>query len=433
MAQQQMPEVPLDMMEGMADENLKKQLALALLQRLQGQNPLAGTQGMRILPKLGLGTALLNTGAQAIAQSDAISADKRMADMRMQAQGDYLKGVEGFNTAPDKAQSIAQLMASKNPLLRAFATEQGKILRDQQDKEAERERQLREAAAKALVEKGDTQGALSVLAQGGKVDPTRQVPAAPEPQPGEFKTSEGKVIPTLTNIDPKTGKKNASMLGGTNITVDNRQESATAAAFGKVTPDVLKESSTAAKAEINKLQASERILGLLKDPQIIAGGFAEPRLFLSKIGELMGYKGPEAITQTQKLLSELASQTLNNVGRLPGAITEKERPFLAQAAAGNIDYTPEALAHLARLAQVDAHNTLMHLVQQYDAAAAAPGVGRNAGMFPFPKGWKFQPDPATMEETGAETNLWRLKPAGEPTPVPAAKPRGKFDGFSIVR
>ena len=413
-------------------EKRKQEIAAMLLKQLSGGAP--QVEKTRILAKQPILGTLLNAGGQFLARNDLQKADQRIGEItqgqRQKAQDEYSAASNEMMNAPDKNAAIAKFIASGNPMVRALAQAELKAMREREAKAQEQGN----ARANALM---PVLGQHGMVPQAGEIARTGQVPQGLTPPPAVAPRVEwvdnpnkpGEKIPHQIDTT-RTGQMSGTLgeLGNkTNITLPGaKQTSAAEEAFGKKVPEVLENASKSAQSAIGKLQSAERILDLAKNPDVISGALAEPRLGLAKLGELLGFKSDVAISQTQSLLSELAAQTLANVGRLPGAITEKERPFLAQAAAGSLDYTPEAIAHLARLAQVDSHNQLMHLVKQYDNAAATPGVGANAGMYPFPKGWKFQPD-ANMEETGLNTNLWRVKernaaPAGKPAAVPAYKP-----------
>ena len=404
-------------------EKRKQEIAAMLLKQLSGGAP--KVEKTRILAKQPILGTLLNAGGQWLAKSDLQRADQRVGEItqnqRQKAQEEYSSATNELMGAPDKNAAIAKFMASGNPMVRALAQAELKAMREAAEKEAERKRQLTEAAARLYGEKGATQQGLQTL-QTQTIDPSLPIPAAPEPQLAFPQTPEGKTIPFTTNIDPKTGKRTgtAGSLGSeTRIVLpETKKEAAAAVALGGEVPKVLRESMEGAQKSIQALDSAGRILDTLQDPAVITGAFAEPRLFLAKIGDLMGLEGTKDIGKTQGLMSELANQTLSAVRRLPGAITEKERPFLEMAAAGKLDYTPEAIKRLAEIAQVAAHNELMQYVKQYDAAARQPGVGDSSSMYPFPKGWRFQPNEKTMEPQGAESDLWRMRP--QATPAPAA-------------
>jgi hypothetical protein len=418
-----------ELIDGSADER-KRMLALLMLKQLQQnqpsvQQPPGGYNAPGILGKLPLSAVLMNAGAQGLTQMDLASADRSIADRKQRMQQDYLKGVQSFSDSPDKEQAIAAALSNPNPLIRQMAEAQAKVMREQKEKEAERKQKAAIEAAKLRGDFGDLPGAEQTL-RDTTINPNAPLPAPKQPVFSENATSDGKKIPTMTNFNSK-GVPTATMGGGgaetkVEITNDMRQEGEASKAFGKVSPEVLKEVRGSAQKAIQGLESSERILNVLKDPAVMTGSFAEPRLFAAKVGELLGFRGPEGIGQTQSLMSELANQTLAQVRRLPGAITEKERPFLEMAAAGKLDYTPEAMRRLAEIAQVASHNELMDLREQYNNTIQLPGVGQNAGMFPFPKGWRFQTNPETMEPQGPNSDRWRMKAGalGQPTPKPSS-------------
>lgn len=417
-------------------EKRKQEIAAMLLKQLSGGAP--QVEKTRILAKQPILGTLLNAGGQYLARNDLQRADQRIGEItqaqRQKAQDEYSSATNELMGAPDKNAAIAKFMASGNPMVRAMAQAELKALREAQEKEAERKRLLATEAAKLYGDKGATQQGLRTL-QTQTIEPDAPIPEAPAPQLTFPQTPDGKTIPFTTNIDPKTGKKigTAGSLGSeTKIMLpSDKKESAAAVALGGDVPKVLRESTEGAQKAIQALDSAGRILDTLKDPAVITGAFAEPRLFLAKVGDLLGLEGSADIGKTQGLMSELANQTLAAVRRLPGAITEKERPFLEMAAAGKLDYSPEAIRRLAEIAQVVSHNELLHYVKQYDAAAAQPGVGSSAGMYPFPKGWRFQPNLETMEPQGKDSDLWRMRPQGAPT-TPAQPQKKSTQGWRLL-
>lgn len=396
-------------------EKRKQEIAAMLLKQLSGGAP--QVEKTRILAKQPILGALLNAGGQFLARNDLQRADQRIGEItqgqRQKAQEEYSAASNEMMNAPDKNAAIAKFIASGNPMVRALAQAELKAVREAAEKEAERKRQLAEAAARLYGEKGATQQGLQTL-QTQNIDPNLPIAPAPEPQLTFPQSPEGKSVPFTVNTDPKTGKRTgtAGSLGSeTRIVLpEAKKEAAAATALGGEVPKVLRETMEGAQKSIQVMDSASRILDTLQDPAVITGAFAEPRLFLAKVGDLLGLAGSKDIGKTQGLMSELANQTLSAVRRLPGAITEKERPFLEMAAAGKLDYSPDALRRLAEIAQVVAHNELMQYVKQYDAAARQPGVGESAGMYPFPKGWRFQPNEKTMEPQGEGSDLWRMRP-----------------------
>lgn len=394
----------------------KQELALALMKQLQGGAP--QPQQTRILAKTPLSAMLLNVGAQGLAQNNLSQADKQIGDIAKAQQNAYSSGASELLGSPDKKAAIAKALASNNPMLRALAQAQEKAMIEAEQKALDRANTRANAIVPVMGDRGMISEAAEV-ARTGNVPQGIQAPAPVPPVFGETTLPSGKTVPTTVNTNLK-GQQTGTMGAQGNetkiILPSQQQETAAAKAFGEDSPKVLKETRASAEKAIQGLESSGRILSILKDPEVMTGAFAEPRLLLAKVGNLLGITGPEAIGQTQSLMSELANQTLAQVRRLPGAITEKERPFLEMAAAGKLDYTPEAMRRLAEIAQIASHNELIGLKEQYDSATRLPGVAENSGMYPFPKGWNFQPNPDTMEPQGPSSDRWKLKTGSLPIP-----------------
>lgn len=428
-------QLPPDLAEEAIAAERKKAIAMMLMKQFAGGVP-PQPQG-RILGKTSPLAMLANVGAQGLTQYQMGEADSQLSGIRRRGEEGLQQGISSISGAADPTSAIAQALASNDPRVRAYAqaarktqqelAEKQRVDKLERDKLAETARghtleQVR-AAAKAAADDGNTQVAQQILAT-GEIPAQYQSPARKPAEIGTVPGPDGTPMPSVTNFDIRGVPTTTVKAPGVTVNTGNtQQEKAADMAFGKESPGVLKEIKTSAQKAIQGLQASEQILNVLKNPAIVSGSFAEPRLFLAKVGETLGLRGPEGIAQTQKLISALANQTLEQVKRLTGAITEKERPFLAQAAAGEIDYSPETIRHLAEIAQVASHNELMDLYAQYNNTAALPGVGPNASMFPFPKGWRFQPNPETMEPQGPDSDRWRIKESAS-SGLPAAAPTG---------
>lgn len=337
--------------EGAMADQRKQAIAMLLLKQLQQnrptqQAPVGGYNAPGIVAKTPLSALLMNAGAQGIAQSDIASADAAMAARRQRAQQDYLSGMQGFADAPDKDAAIAKLMTSQNPMLRQMAEAQAKIRREQAEKEAERNRQLREAAARAFVEKGDTQGALQVLAEGAKVDPTRVPPPAPAPVFGSAPGPDGKPIPTVTNVDPKSGKTSASFGPGPASRVDVNLPGKEGEMRLKNEQEDLVAQQTAARSGVENLALTQRMRNLLRDGAVSGGGESLMQT-ARKVGELFGIKVP-ATGFTDELRSTLGERVLDKSKSLGSQPTNEDRRII-QEIMGSIDTDPKALIRLAAI------------------------------------------------------------------------------------
>ena len=200
------------------------------------------------------------------------------------------------------------------------------------------------------------------------------------------------------------------------ITVDNVGENAAAKAVGAKIPERYAEVVNGAKSAIAGMETSKRIQALLADPATITGFGANPVAWVANLGAKLQITGPDAAQKTQALFSELASQTLDNVKRLPGAITEKERPFLADASAGRIEWTPQALQRLADISEMAGHNQLVMLHGDYQSLGSMPQAQSSGApqAWPFPRGWDFTADPKKYTEIGQNRYRYNETPAVPP-------------------
>lgn len=166
--------------------------------------------------------------------------------------------------------------------------------------------------------------------------------------------------------------------------VDTKGQLAAAEALGKKAPEVLAGAQESFLKSQQALEDGKQLLALTQSPDLISGFAAEPLTALASLGAKLGFTGPEAAAQTQATLSALANNTLAQVKRLPGAITEKERPFLEMAASGKQNWTPETLQQLAALSIASAHNDMIQAYKQYQGAADIPGAEQGRAMYPIP-------------------------------------------------
>ncbi len=191
--------------------------------------------------------------------------------------------------------------------------------------------------------------------------------------------------------------------------------------LAKALPDRFERLQTTATTAVQQIQSADRIERLATDPQIVAGALAQPQLFAQSIAAKLGFTGSDGVAKTQALFREAAQATLATVKQLPGAISEKELPFLAGAAAGQMDFTPEAIAHIARLQKAAAHNTLMQTYRNYDSASQLDGGEAYQKAYPLPMQGSYQLDPKVYEV--GETNMAAVRdvPGGDKQ-KPAANP-----------
>lgn len=214
--------------------------------------------------------------------------------------------------------------------------------------------------------------------------------------------------------DPRTGKTDWKFEPkATSVTVDTAGEIAATKALGGKVPEVLESARQGFIDAQQALQNAQQIEKLAGDPQTVTGFAAGPLGGLSAIGAKMGLTGPDAAAKTQVLLSSLAKQTLEASKTLKGAISDKEKPFLEQASAGALAYTPEALQHLARLTTAVSHNRMVQARQQWLGATSVPGAQAGAAMYPLPPWGTHGLDPKMFQEMPGD----QVKYIGEVTPT----------------
>jgi hypothetical protein len=242
----------------------------------------------------------------------------------------------------------------------------------------------------------------------GAVPSTYQAP--PNVPPVFGKTPEG--LPTVVNtgVGGRQTGGFGSLPSKTDINLPGgKQESAAAKAVGEIVPKRLEEVTANARNAIQAMESADRISSLVKDPNVITGFGASTVSGLASLGAKLGFQGSDAAAKTQALLAEQANQTLAQVKKLPGAITEKERPFLELASAGKIDFTPEAITRLADIAKMHGHNTLLESQEAYNGTLQTPGAQETGvgGMYPFPKGWNFSADEKKYAPVSEGSNRYR--------------------------
>lgn len=189
--------------------------------------------------------------------------------------------------------------------------------------------------------------------------------------------------------DKRTGRVEEIFRDGTSVNIDTKGNTL---ALGKIDEKLEKHTTTVSQAR-EAIANSTRIYDLASDPDVIAGFAAGAELGFKSLAKKLGWEDDgNQVAKGQALLSAIARKTLDAVPELKGAISEKEKPFLEQAAAGAISYTPEALRHLANLSQVAAHNKAMDALRAYQSISQVPGAESFVRTNPMPPfSWKMDP------------------------------------------
>ena len=218
--------------------------------------------------------------------------------------------------------------------------------------------------------------------------------------------------PLIGQREARTGKVAWAPQGQT-INVDTKGNSVAL----NNSPKVFETARDAILTAQDGLAQARRTMQLASDPSVAAGAGAGPQGFIQAVAAKMGWDPTNAAASSQSLMSSLAAQTLKASEALKGAISDKEKPFLEEAKAGRIAFTPQTLQYLAGLAMQANHNVLLNGVQQYNSAASVEGAGDVAKQYPMPAlgGWEM---PENMFE---ETVNGRVRYKGTPA-NPQQKP-----------
>lgn len=410
-----------DDMEGGAADQRKQALAMLLLKQLQQnqpsvQAPPGGYNAPGILGKLPLSAVLMNAGAQGLAQSDIASAGASLDARKQRTQQDFLTGMQGLNDAPDKDAAIAKLMTSQNPMLRQMAEAQAKIRREQAEKEAERNRQLREAAARAFVEKGDTQGALQVLAEGAKVDPTRVPPPAPAPVVGSTPGPDGKPRITVTNTDPKSGAQKLSLETGTNVTVNQGVQKAGAEKVAGLAVESLAERKAGAEAAVKLGDSLNRLESYSQDG-VVTGPAAQPMMFITGLLKSAGLPVDGAKLARSEAFDSMAQEAVQAlIQQMPrgNAGITKEEAARIQLIMPSLKQSPEARAELVEILRGANRRTIEAFRQ------SATGVSQMVETGNFGNLADLLIPPAAMTPL-TPNSISPVKPPSVPAPAPLSR------------
>ena len=344
--------MPTDLMEEMEQERLRKQMALALLKKLQDQNPTQGWERMAIMPKLSKVGALAGAVSQNLAAGDAAAADQRMAGIRQQADQAYQQGVSGFAGAGDKNAEIAKLMSSNHPALRAFAAEQAKIQRELAEKEAERKRHLAQAFMPIAAEAGRPEVAASV-GQTGVIPDNFSAKAPPPVTTRQFPNPADPTKPlvALVRTDQKGQEFPTPFPGSTNVSMTTRL----AGEEGKLNLEReqadLTARQTAAKTGMQNLQLAQRVKNLIRDGAQ-AGGFQSALQMARKFASTFGVVVPET-GFTDELRSALGERILKDAKALGPNPSNRDAEIIAQIV-GSIDTDPMAIMNLTAVMEARA-------------------------------------------------------------------------------
>jgi len=155
-------------------------------------------------------------------------------------------------------------------------------------------------------------------------------------------------------------KARIARAGGTNVNIDTSGKKY-GERFGTLAAENDMRLMTTAQSAPELAATADRITDLLATGKVITGTGANARLQIAKALNLVGGNDDESIRNTEVLVSQLASTTLESIkssGLGSGqGFTDKDREFLEKARAGQITYDASSLAELARLSRLTAEKS----------------------------------------------------------------------------
>lgn len=259
--------------------------------------------------------------------------------------------------------------------------------------------------------------------------------AKPQDQWSEPYTIQGPSGPLLVKKNIRTGDiepidKTPKIVNNNNV---GTGEKAADKGLGEALPKVLEKVRADYISNQQTIQTADRIANLASSPDIITGFGADKIKTIASLGAKLGFNGPEAVAQTQTLITELARNTLAAGQDLKGSASDKDILFLKEVAGGNIELTPQAMVRIAGIAKAAASNSLLNNMQQYNSSAAAYGPeveARGKAMFPMPPLQPYEMPPDQFKE--GERGRVQYIGGGVAGPQPGQAPAGG-GGFKILR
>ena len=133
-----------------------------------------------------------------------------------------------------------------------------------------------------------------------------------------------------------------------------------------------------------QLDAAQRVLQLVEDPQVLTGFGAGAVNGIAALGAKLGFNGSDSVAKTQALMTDLSQKTLDAGQQMKGSFSDSDIVFLRDVAAGKVDYNADTIKHMALLSYTAGHNTLQNALGQYHGAAGVKGLEGADKIFPLP-------------------------------------------------
>jgi len=234
--------------------------------------------------------------------------------------------------------------------------------------------------------------------------------------PARFEGADGRPFTGQRN---KTTGEVKALGSGQTINVDTKGASTLAKGVADLQVKGLAEGrdqAIGARDLYGVLQNAKQLLGTAT-----TGFGADAVLGLQKLGALLGVPDPQGISSTEQLGSTLANNILSNVGKLKGAISDKEMPFLQAVAGGTIKADAKTLERVLNTGIAGSVNSMrLHEGYLQNLSGQEGTSPQQLSMFavPLPELTGMTGDVYDVDE---RTHLFRTKPnVGEVSKKPKA-------------
>lgn len=155
-------------------------------------------------------------------------------------------------------------------------------------------------------------------------------------------------------------------------------ESELAKSLGKARGEQFAAAHTAAKGAVSTLEQLNLLEPLVNSPGFISGPFGETRLQVAKV---LGLQGAE---ETQAYFAAVGRQVGENI-KMFGAgtgLSDADREFAKQMAAGSIDLTPDAIKRIMRINRQVSEGVIKSYNEDREFLGGKPGREAVLDMYP---------------------------------------------------
>jgi hypothetical protein len=133
------------------------------------------------------------------------------------------------------------------------------------------------------------------------------------------------------------------------------------------------------------------------DKGAIAGHFGEKRLELARLGEELGFTGPDKLAQTQTLIKGLANLTLGSLANIRAQggtfrLSKETIDLLQRATSGNFEMSPPELRQIAKLAEDSARYKIRVNARNTQLLGNVKGAGPVVPLYQVEEPPAYRPD-----------------------------------------